>query len=135
MYAYIFVIFRYFFNFWAEVCFLRNIWTGLLSIFDFLAVGFVKISFYYFLHAVGFLKNLFVCFHNCCNFKLNFGPTFKILTFNFVAKFAKCFRCFPICQYLLNRESENSKIGWKWKLTIIPIRKIPRRIFPTTFIT
>ncbi len=61
----------------------------LLSIFDILAVGFVKFSFYYFLIAVGFLKNLFVCFHNCCNFKLNFGPTFKILTFNFEAKFAK----------------------------------------------
>ncbi len=61
----------------------------LLSIFDFLAVGFVEISFYYFLHAVGFLKNLFVCFHNCCYFKLNFGQTFEILTFNFGAKFAK----------------------------------------------
>jgi hypothetical protein len=61
----------------------------LLSIFDFLAVGFVKISFNYFLHVVDFLKNLFVCFHNCCNLKLNFGPTFEILTFNFGAKFAK----------------------------------------------
>jgi hypothetical protein len=70
---------------------LKNTLYGifLLSIFDFLAVGFLKISFYYFLHAVGFLKNLFVCFHNCCNFKLHFGLTFEILTFNFGAKFTE----------------------------------------------
>jgi hypothetical protein len=61
----------------------------LLSIFDFLAVGFVKFSIFSCLCNVGFLKNLFVYFHNCCNFKLNFGPTFENLTFNFGAKFAK----------------------------------------------
>ncbi len=54
----------------------------------------------------GFLKDLFWCFHNCCNFKLHFGPTFEILTFNFGAKFAKfpkkvvVFKS-PISQHLL----------------------------------
>ncbi len=33
-----------------------------------------------------------MCFHNCCNLKLHFGPTFEILTFDFGVKFAK----FPI---------------------------------------
>jgi hypothetical protein len=33
-----------------------------------------------------------VCFHNCCNLKLHFGPIFEILTFDFGVKFAK----FPI---------------------------------------
>ncbi len=35
-----------------------------------LSVLFVKISFYKFFCNVGFLKNLFECFYNCCNLKL-----------------------------------------------------------------
>jgi hypothetical protein len=39
---------------------------GLLSIYEILAVGFVKFSFNNSLCNVGFLKNLFLCFYNCC---------------------------------------------------------------------
>jgi hypothetical protein len=38
---------------------------------------------------VGFLKNLFRCFYNCCNHKLQIKPIFEILTFNFRENFAK----------------------------------------------
>ncbi len=54
-----------------------------------LAILFVKFSFYYFLCNVGFLKKFSWCFYYCCNLKLQFGPIFEILTFDFGVKFAK----------------------------------------------
>jgi hypothetical protein len=51
-----------------------------------LAVLFVKFSFYYFLCNVGFLKKFSWYFYYCCNLKLQFGPIFEILTFDFPRK-------------------------------------------------
>ncbi len=51
-----------------------------------MAVLFVKFSFYYFLCNVGFLKKFSWYFYYCCNLKLQFGPIFEILTFDFPRK-------------------------------------------------
>jgi hypothetical protein len=61
----------------------------LLSDSEKLAVLFVKFSFYYYLSNVDFRKFFSWCFYYFCNLKLQFGPIFKILTFDFGVKFAK----------------------------------------------
>jgi hypothetical protein len=64
-------------------------WLKLLSIREKMAVGFGKFPFFNFLYNVGFLKNLFLGFYDCCSLKLHFGQIFEILTFDFGVKFAK----------------------------------------------
>ncbi len=77
-----------------------NFAETLLSDSDILAVLFVKFSFYYFLCNVGFLKSFSWCFYYCCNLKLQFGPIFEILTFDFGVKFVN----FPENRCFLNRQ-------------------------------
>jgi hypothetical protein len=107
----------------APICLVLDCFRDVL-LSEKLAVLFTKFSFCDFLCNVRFLKNLFWCFYNCCNLKLQFGPIFEILTFDFGAKFAK----FPkMSIFFRSPISQDPLIGkfQNWvevKLTIPPIK-------------